>query len=70
MSLLIVYVIAIMVGDLLAVGVAEIVERYSEKASLGVFLALYFVVFWLAWRVAVRITEPRRSVSEQPAKSA
>jgi hypothetical protein len=69
MSLLIVYVIAIMVGDLVAVGIAEVVERYSEKASLGVFLALYFVVFWVAWRIAVRVTEPRPTLSEPPAKS-
>jgi hypothetical protein len=68
MSLLIVYVIAIMVGDLFAVGIVEIVERYSEKASLGVFLALYFVVFWVAWRVAVRVTEPRPALSQPAAK--
>jgi NADH:ubiquinone oxidoreductase subunit 6 (subunit J) len=68
MSLLIVYVIAIMVGDLFAVGIAEIVERFSEKASLGVFLALYFVVFWVAWRVAVRVTEPRPALSQPAAK--
>jgi hypothetical protein len=69
MSLLIVYVIAILVGDLLAAGIAEIVERYSEGASLGVFLALYFVVFWAAWRVAVRVTEPGPALNQPPAKS-
>jgi len=69
MSLLIAYVIAIIIGDLLAIGIAEIVERYSEKASLGVFLALYFVVFWVAWPIAVRITEPRPVLGQPTAKS-
>ena len=56
MSLIIIYVVGIFVGDIVAVGVAEVVERFSEKASLGVFLALYFLVFWIAWRFAVRVT--------------
>jgi hypothetical protein len=61
MSLIIVYVIGIFVGDLIALGIAEVIERFSEKASLMAFLALYFVVFWLAWQLAVRITEPKAS---------
>jgi hypothetical protein len=66
MSLLLIYVASIMVGDLIAISIAEVVEYYSEKASLWVFLALFFVVFWVAWRFAVRTTEPRASVAGAP----
>ena len=68
MSLIIIYVVGIFVGDIVAVGVAEVVERFSEKASLGVFLALYFLVFWIAWRFAVRVTEPAKVASENAKK--
>jgi hypothetical protein len=60
MTLLIVYVASILVGDLVAVGIAELVEYYSKTASLWVFLALYFAVFWIAWRFAVHVTAPRK----------
>jgi hypothetical protein len=59
MSLLIVYVGAVLAGDLLAVGIAELVEYYSKAASVWVFLVLYFAVFWVAWQLAVRVTAPR-----------
>ena len=59
MSLIVIYVIGIFVGDAVAVGVAEVVERFSEKGSMIVFLSLYFFVFWVAWVVAVRLTEPK-----------
>lgn len=61
MSLIVIYIISIFVGDLVAVGIAEVIERFSDKAGLVVFLALYFLVFWVAWQFAVRITEPKAS---------
>jgi hypothetical protein len=36
------------------------VERYSTPyTGLLTFMASWFVMFWIAWRLAVRITEPR-----------
>jgi hypothetical protein len=59
MSLLVVFIISIAVGQALSVSLGLIVERqYSAYAGLITFIALYFAMFWLAWKFAVRITEP------------
>ena len=56
MRLLALYAVFVVVGDGLAYVVGRGVERVSEAASLPVFLACFFVVFWAAWRLAVRVT--------------
>jgi len=58
MILLVAFTITVLVGDLVAVGIAEIVEYFNETASLMVFLALFIGMIPLAWRIAVRSTEP------------
>jgi hypothetical protein len=57
MSLLVIFFLAVVVGDSLAVGISLAVEHFSERASLIVFFALFFCVFWVAWQAAVRITD-------------
>jgi hypothetical protein len=60
MSLLATYVITVLIGQSISVSIGLLVDRYySPAVSIPVALVLYFVMFWLAWRVAVRITEPR-----------
>ena len=60
MTLLVAYIASVIVGQLAAVSVGLAVDRlYSSYAGLVVFIPLYFAVFWLAWRFAVRVTEPR-----------
>jgi hypothetical protein len=60
MWLLIVYVGLVLVGDLADYLIGLVVEQmWGAQASLVVFLALYFVFLWVAWVVAVKITEPR-----------
>jgi hypothetical protein len=34
-------------------------EREVPAASLPAFLALYFLFLWVAWVIAVRITQPK-----------
>jgi hypothetical protein len=58
-SLLIVYVILMIVGDVIAYLIGLTVEHFWPQASLPVFLALYFVFLWVSWQVAVRITAPK-----------
>jgi hypothetical protein len=60
---LIVYYVAFMiVGDLSAYVLGLGVEReWGSEARLIAFLALYFLFLWLAWVLAVRITEPRKA---------
>jgi hypothetical protein len=57
MSVILVYVVLVLIGDAIAVGISSMVERFSESASLLVFFALFMLVFWAGWIAAVRITE-------------
>jgi hypothetical protein len=60
MYLLIVYIALVLVGDVADYVIGLFVERmWGSQASLVVFLVLYFVFLWVAWVVAVKITEPR-----------
>ena len=60
MYLLIVYIALVLVGDVADYVIGLFVERmWGSQASLVVFLVLYFVFLWIAWVVAVKITEPR-----------
>jgi hypothetical protein len=59
MTLIIYYVVLVLIGDAAAVALGYLVEREWPSASLIVFLALYFLVLWVAWILAVRLSEPR-----------
>ena len=62
MKLLVVFVIALAVGQMISVGVGLLVERQtSPYTGLITFIGMYFATFWLAWRVAVRMTAPGSS---------
>lgn len=56
MRLIAVYMVLVVIGDVLAYGIGRGVEHISAAASLPVFLACFFLVFWAAWRFAVRLT--------------
>ena len=58
MSLLIVYVVLMIAGDLVAYLIGLVI-REAPAASLPAFLAMYFLFLWVAWVIAVRITQPR-----------
>jgi hypothetical protein len=40
--------------------------EFGSRVSFVVFLALYFLFLWVAWLLAVRVTEPK---APQPAMS-
>jgi len=47
-------------GDLADYLIGLIVEReFGSQVSLIVFLALYLLFFWVAWVLAIRMTEPK-----------
>jgi hypothetical protein len=56
MRLLAYYVVFVLVGMVVAYLVGRAVEQWSAGASLPVFLACFFFVFWAAWRLAVRVS--------------
>jgi hypothetical protein len=57
MAVILVYVVIVLIGDAAAVVIAGEVERISQAASLMVFFALFALIFWAGWILAVRITE-------------
>lgn len=58
MSLMVVYVILLFFGQGAAVMVGIALDNISKALGLAVFLGLYFVVFVVCWKLAVRLTEP------------
>ena len=59
MSLLIVYVVLMITGDFVAYLIGLVIERTVPAVSLPAFLAMYFLFLWVAWVIAVRITQPK-----------
>jgi predicted lysophospholipase L1 biosynthesis ABC-type transport system permease subunit len=57
MTVILVFLALVVLGDAAAIGISSIVERFSQTASLFVFLALFVAVFGIAWQIAVYITE-------------
>jgi hypothetical protein len=47
-------------GDVLSYLVGLFVEyEWGSYPSLVVFLAMYFITLWVAWRIAVWLTRPK-----------
>jgi hypothetical protein len=63
MSLLVVYVVLMVAGDIIAYLIGLVIERTMPGASLPAFLAMYFLFLWIAWVIAVRITEPKTAAT-------
>ncbi len=59
MQIMAFYIVFVLIGDLGAYFVGRTVEQWSPTSSLPVFLGCFFLVFWLAWRLAVRVTAPK-----------
>jgi hypothetical protein len=59
-KLLLVFLITLLIGQSISVFVGLLVERQvTPYTGLVTFIVCYFAMFWVAWRLAVRITEPR-----------
>ena len=60
MSLLVAYIICLVLGQSLTISAGLVLDRVTSPGiSLPVSITLYFVMFWIAWKVAVRVTEPK-----------
>ena len=57
MSVILIFVVFVLVGDVAAVGISYLFERVSNFTSLIVFLVLFMLVFYVAWKLAVFVTE-------------
>ena len=57
MILLLTFAAIFLVGQATNVGIALVVEKFSDSASLAVFFALFALVVVAGWQVAVRLTD-------------
>jgi hypothetical protein len=61
MQLIVYYVVFMVAGDFVDYFIGLVVERIWPQASLLTFLVLYFVSLWVAWLLAVKMTEPKQA---------
>jgi hypothetical protein len=60
MALIFWYLGFMIAGDVLAYLLGGLVEyEWGSRASLVVFLTLYFLFLWVSWLLAVRVTRPK-----------
>jgi hypothetical protein len=67
-QVIIVFVLFSAALDAVGVGICMVIERYSEYASLLVFLGLFVVNFVIAWQLAMFVTERFLVTDAQKAK--
>jgi hypothetical protein len=65
MWIMVVYVLIVAIAEFSVVIIGLVLDRIYPELSLTVSLSLFFVVLWLAWVVAVRVTEPRHAKSKE-----
>jgi len=53
--ILIIYLICMIAGQAIAVGIGLLLDPYSKTLALSVFIPLYYAMYWVAWRVALWI---------------
>jgi hypothetical protein len=61
MRLLVYYVVFMVAGDFASYFIGLGIENvWGATGSLWAFLILYFLLLWVAWLIAVWITEPKK----------
>ena len=61
MWILTVYILIVVIMELIVVAIGLALDRTYPSLSLTISLSLFFAVLWLAWVVAVRVTEPKHT---------
>lgn len=60
MNLLVTFLITVSVGIFAMAWVGVIVDSMTSPfISLLVFFPLFFMTIWLAWKLAIKLTEPK-----------
>ena len=61
---LIIWYLGFVIGECwLLVGLFVEYEGWGSNTSMIVFLTIYFLTLWVAWVLAVRLTEPKKTAS-------
>lgn len=63
--ILTVYILIVVIMELIVVAIGLALDRTYPSLSLTISLSLFFAVLWLAWVVAVRVTEPKHTESKK-----
>jgi cbb3-type cytochrome oxidase subunit 1 len=63
MWILTVYILIVVIMELIVVAIGLALDR--TYPSLSLTISLFFAVLWLAWVVAVRVTEPKHTESKK-----
>ena len=59
MVLLVVFIVTLLIGQSISVGLGLLVERHTTPyTGLITFIVFYFLMFWVSWQVAVRVSRP------------
>ena len=64
MTLLLYYIGLVLVADVGAAFLGLAIEKVWPAASLPIFIALYFLILWVCWLLAVRMTKPKVKLAE------
>ena len=66
---IVVYLVSLLIGQAGTVGIGLLVDQYSSKAGLTVFIVLYYAMFWLAWRFALWVADrPSETDDKSPSR--
>jgi hypothetical protein len=52
------------VGDFIVYAIGRVLEMADMPYTMPIFLLLYFANLWLAWIIAVRLTEPKSAAGQ------
>jgi hypothetical protein len=67
MWIMVVYTLIVLVGETTTVAIGLVLDRIFPAVSLTVSLTLFFAILWLAWVLAVHLTEPKDTKSAKHA---
>jgi TctA family transporter len=70
MKLIVYYVGLVLACDVVAIFLCLAIEKMWPAASLPIFLGLYFGILWGAWVAAIRLSEPKVSLTDATAQPA
>lgn len=57
MKILIVYLLALIPGQALAIGIGLAADSVSKATGVAAFIIAYYGMFWVAWRITLLVVE-------------
>ena len=64
-KVLLIYLVCMIAGQAVAVGIGLLIDPYSTTLALSVFIPLYYAMYWVAWRVALFIGDRSPEAEEK-----